>query len=748
MIQKLQDMLRRNARRHASLCFFAASAGVSIYSLINQQLIHSALAAILSLVSLIAIRYAQPARSQLLSSKRLRSSYSHFFSSLRLALCWAKVHRLPQGQALQPQPTPSWQTGMPSAQMSELLIHVRELIPYIRRQIERPLMEKFKTLGLILSSLVLLFSFIRVMRENDGASTDLAYWIARAAVFMFIFTLAPAIISTMYKVGRTLTTPLENGIEEKRQAFNDTYYDFIHGTMIVKDEKNVFNDPLALRPGEDGWVGILTDGENGSGKLKGIEELSKATEMSSWRMDWLFFLLNAARGILQFGEVFLILLSGFIMIALRLMSPFMVAVGTDKKLAERITYPFVWGTVVFTLIFPVVRDVIIYIAYTVGAFGLMLYKGQAIYTIDDTTAELIKNNPYDPKFVIIISLVAMTVSGLCLWLSPYIAYRFATGQVFEAVSSTASGWMSAIVGSAIEFAGLKAGASIQRQAENTQIQGGYNAEMTRAKVSLEVGNLGAQARQLSSLASIEAGRQQAVSAIFGAALTNRAGANANANFTIAATKAQVGDSNRQTFTRAEQAQRQAQAQWSSDSMRVAGNSTAAKWDAWGTGMTAIPYVGAVPQAQYNAFGNTVRTRAENDANNWLFSRTYGNEQRTAQDVVLSQNLYRSGVEQAANTQRAETIAGINQGMGAAIGGANKGAAIASGGVNKAYKIELQANEAQFTGTKEAAAISRDAGFEAARDRQVGMVVTSMFLEILLGAWRKPDGNAIKKESPQ
>src|SRR6266478_7634257 len=169
------------------------------------------------------------------------------------------------------------------------------------------------------------------------------------------------------------------------------------------------------------------------------------------------------------------------MVALRLLAPFMVAVGTDKKLAERITYPFVWGTIVFTLIFPVVRDVIIYISYTVGAFGLMLYKGQAIYTIDETTAELVKNNYYDPKFIIIITLVTMTVSGLCLWLSPYIAYRFATGQVFEAVSSTASGWMSAIVGSAIEFAGLKAGASIQRQAENTQIQGSYGADRSEER---------------------------------------------------------------------------------------------------------------------------------------------------------------------------------------------------------------------------------------------------------------------------
>src|SRR5881394_846665 len=135
---------------------------------------------------------------------------------------------------LKPQPTPSWEAGMPSAQMGELLIHMRELVPYIRRQVERPLADKFKTLALILSSLVLVFSFIRVLRENDGASTDLLYWMGRAAIFMVLFGLSTPIISTMYKVGRTLTTPLDNGIEERRQAFNDTYYEFVHGTMIVK----------------------------------------------------------------------------------------------------------------------------------------------------------------------------------------------------------------------------------------------------------------------------------------------------------------------------------------------------------------------------------------------------------------------------------------------------------------------------------------------------------------------------------
>jgi hypothetical protein len=44
---------------------------------------------------------------------------------------------------------------------------------------------------------------------------------------------------------------------------------------------------------------------------------------------------------------------------------------------------------------------------------------------------------------------------------------------------------------------------------------------------------------------------------------------------------------------------------------------------------------------------------------------------------------------------------------------------------KAYQLELQANQVQFTGTKEAAGITRDASFEAARDRQIGTIITSL-----------------------
>ncbi len=625
-----------------------------------------------------------------------------------------------------PQATPPDNAGQPSAQLSELLNHVRELVPYIRRQIERPMLTKFRTLAMILGSLVLLFSFIRVLRENDGASHELYYWIARAAIFMAFFAMGPAIVSTLYKIGRTLTIPIESSIEEKRQAFDDNYYKFVHGTYIVRDDKHIFQDPIYLKPGEDPWVGPLTDGEVGSaGKVKGLDEI-QAQANKLWNMDTLFFLLNIARGILQAGEIFLLLLGGFIMVGLRLAAPFMVAVGIDKKLAEKITYPFVWGTIVFTLVFPVVRDVLTYIAYTVGSFGLMLFKGEPIYNIDDTTASIVKSAAYyDPKMIIVISLVTMTISGLMLWLSPYLAYRIATGQVFEAVSSTASGWMAAIVGSTVEYVGLKTGASLQRQAENTQTQAGWTAEMTRAKGTLEVSNLGAQARKVSGLAQIQGGLAGQLGAIWGGATTGVRMALATQNMTIASTHAQVGDSNRQVFARRDQSIQQAKYQQGNDAIRQAGESYARKEEIFGQYFTAVPMVGVIPASQMSGYANTDRTRTNNAAINNQAIQTGWNETATAERVVNSQNTYQQNIETAAKEQYEANRSAIYAGAGQAAGGAERGAAIASGGVNKAYGLEMQANQVQFDTTKSAAATIRDAGFSAARMREISTVISGM-----------------------
>jgi predicted PurR-regulated permease PerM len=52
------------------------------------------------------------------------------------------------------------------------------------------------------------------------------------------------------------------------------------------------------------------------------------------------------------------MLSGFLLIAVRLAAPLMIAVAIDRHLANKISYPFLWGVVMLTLVWPIVSYLI------------------------------------------------------------------------------------------------------------------------------------------------------------------------------------------------------------------------------------------------------------------------------------------------------------------------------------------------------------------------------------------------------
>ena len=133
----------------------------------------------------------------------------------------------------------------------------------------------------------------------------------------------------------------------------------------------------------------------------------------------------------------------------------------------------------------------------------------------------------------------------------------------------------------------------------------------------------------------------------------------------------------------------------------------------------------IPSAEADGFANTDRTRTNNEANNLYAWRSQQNEMRTAQDVSLSQHIYQSNIETAAQDQYEGNVAAINEGAGVAAGGANRGAAISAGGVNKAYGLDLDGNKIQFNTTNTAAGQIKDANLEASRMRELSTVISGM-----------------------
>src|SRR5260370_41493669 len=140
---------------------------------------------------------------------------------------------------------------------------------------------------------------------------------------------------------------------------------------------------------------------------------------------------------------------------------------------------------------------------------------------------------------------------------------------------------------------------------------------------------------------------------------------------------------------------------------------------------AMPYGGGAVMGEQGFFAQRQRNIGQNAALSQQRMYSNINEFHTSDKIQGSQQTFGQNIQTAADNQYAGIVQATNEGAGMAAGAAKHGAGIASGGVNKAYQLELKANEVQFTGTKDAAAITRDAGFEAARDRQIGTIITSM-----------------------
>jgi hypothetical protein len=113
---------------------------------------------------------------------------------------------------------------------------------------------------------------------------------------------------------------------------------------------------------------------------------------------------------------------------------------------------------------------------------------------------MIQGDPSRAVYPALIGAAIMLVSALALFASPYVSYRVASGQVFEGASGVMSGWMAALTGMAVEVAGVRHAAGLERQAQTTHAYGAYTSEVTRAGAALEAGNLGVQARKLAALA--------------------------------------------------------------------------------------------------------------------------------------------------------------------------------------------------------------------------------------------------------
>jgi len=270
-----------------------------------------------------------------------------------------------------PTPTPASASG-PTSQATDplvsLILVAETLIPKLQDAVESPLIAGLENLAFWIAVVVMMLSFARMFRENDGASRDLFWWCFRLAVIFTLFGTGRAIINTASQIGYDIinVTEFRKVFWDAELEFNTNYEKFTEGMFIVKAVKN-----------PDEVIGALAS-ENPD-----FRDITKMLDVSSWNLSNVFIGVTIGRFLLEFAQIFLAILSAILAIGLRLFAPFAIAVAIDRNLAQRISYPFAWSVGVFTLITPLVSHILGLVVYTTGNLAFKIISPEmGIFSLD------------------------------------------------------------------------------------------------------------------------------------------------------------------------------------------------------------------------------------------------------------------------------------------------------------------------------------------------------------------------------
>jgi len=349
----------------------------------------------------------------------------------------------------------------------------------------------------------------------------------------------------------------------------------------------------------------------------------------------------------------------------------------------------------------------------------------------------------------------MLVSALALFASPYISYRVASGQVFEGMSGVMSGWMAALTGMAVEVAGVRHGANLERQAQTIQAHGTYGGEVTRAGASFEAGNLGVQARKLSALAAARGALTSTLGQIYGSKTqaTQQAQAGqlfgvSSAGATAALSKSDIGvrfeqgvgdlNARRQRELEVFEAHRSADttrwtgdklitgSSWGADAIRGATKGKSEKTETVGKlGAAGLEVVGGAGglYLQYKSIQD--RAAGQKGAVNTSTDKMIDIQERAAGGFSGNQDAYVKQMTEIHQRYSQDQITAIRAGADQAAGGASRGTSITMGGISRGASIEMRANKAMLEGSIAAAGQIRDASLQAAKLHMAATIVHHM-----------------------
>lgn len=646
---------------------------------------------------------------------------------------------LVMAQSPTPSPAPANGANVAGADaLTELVIVAGNLIPRVQEAIESPLVKGLENLAFWIAVIVMLFSFARLFRENDGATKDLFWWCLRLAIVFTLFGTGRAIINTWSQIGYDIVnvTEFRKVLWDAELEFNTNYDKFTEGMFLVK----------ATSTGE-AIAALTTDDVN----LRNIA--NAASNPSAWSLPNIFIGVTIGRAILQFSNVFLALLSALILIALRLFAPFAIALAIDRGLAQRISWPFVWSAAVFTMVTPLVSHIIGYIVYQVGNMALTIIKPEsqifALAADGSITGDPNMVGPATAACVVLI--VLMVVSALLLLASPYISYKLAFGQIFEAVSATAAGWMGALTATGIEIAGITFGSALQRQAGETRIEGQAQAEIARAMAVREASDLQSRAHKILGLQSASASRVQSLGAIAGgyamALQMNEAQRQATGGLIEQSRQQQVvgiladrSFGQRQAGIQASREERDLRITQTQQNVGTLINRGLEMTEHTAGGLARLGGASAplLPAAEEGTkiITSGARGVADISINNTTTDARAGSVRIAGQSQIenvesttkmreYAADIYADRATTITNQQAAANNAAARINRDLAAGGVESAYRKQVQGVTQAYQLSLDANQVNLSGALKAAQIMQSSGMKAVRLDQMAQIVSTL-----------------------
>lgn len=636
-------------------------------------------------------------------------------------------------QAQAPTPSPSPVRSL-SENIAALTQRAASLLPYFDNEIVSKLIGWFELLAWVVGNCLAGFAMLRIVREDNGEGSNLYWWFGRLGLFFVLSGTSLAIINGMSAIGYEIA----NGNEARQQSvlqqlylaqrdsFNDSYAKFQQNMFTVKvDGRETAIEPVPI--GSESVLGIIVDSEST------LKDFDRKADVSQWNISTMLTWLNFERALIEFGDLILVILGAALLLGLKLAMPFMLAGIVDKHLASKTTYPFFYGVVALTLVWPSVSKIIRIVAYMWGNVAMAVGDGEPLYIWNYETMRAITDPLAQPQYTIALAAFGMGLGALCLYGTPFISLYFLSGRIYESVATVVSSWMGAMIGTGIEKYSAEAAAAINRQAENTQYNAGYQADVTRSAGHWEAGNMRAQGQRTAQLASIQAALTSQVAATQGAATTQRMIIQAAAGFQKSQVGADVARNIRDTNTGASLAVGNIVSGAKRDLYMNAGNTSAAKIDQGVSLVNSmippeIPIArGLVEIPKYDAI--TKRNRTGNYATTLFSAETVQNQETAANRITYSAEQYQKEMNVAVDRQAGAQVAGVNAGAGQAIGGYQRGASQARSGVDQNYQLELGANRQIYVSQVDAAGQIRNAGLEAAKLRQAAAVVAAVGREI-------------------